>query len=173
MCGRFTLRANATAVADLFNMPEPPPQQPRYNIAPSQMVLALRATGDGKSKEWAMLKWGTAIQCATITWRGLCAALRLVTDAAQFHIKHGQARNSRNDDTPLPKTVGPAQWQGAACVQVFRKSGAPPRWSQFRLPASTVSNYSDLGWNDSNCFRKLSLQPACCRLATRRWITST
>ncbi len=58
MCGRFTLRANAKAVADLFNMPEPPAQTPRYNIAPSQTVLALRATGDGKSKEWATLKWG-------------------------------------------------------------------------------------------------------------------
>jgi putative SOS response-associated peptidase YedK len=58
MCGRFTLRANAKAVADLFDMPEPPALKPRYNIAPSQMVLTLRATAEGKSKEWAKLKWG-------------------------------------------------------------------------------------------------------------------
>ncbi len=58
MCGRFTLRANAKAVADLFGMPEPPPLKPQYNIAPSQMVLALRSASDGKSKEWAILKWG-------------------------------------------------------------------------------------------------------------------
>ena len=58
MCGRFTLRADAKKVADLFDMPEPPPLTPRYNIAPSQLVLALRATGDGKSREWAQLKWG-------------------------------------------------------------------------------------------------------------------
>jgi putative SOS response-associated peptidase YedK len=58
MCGRFTLRANAKAVADMFNMPEPPPRTPRYNIALSQVVLALRAASDGKSKEWAKPKWG-------------------------------------------------------------------------------------------------------------------
>lgn len=58
MCGRFTLRANIKVVADLFNMPEPPAQEPRYNNAPSQMVLALRGAGGGKSKEWALLNWG-------------------------------------------------------------------------------------------------------------------
>lgn len=52
------LRANAKAVADLFDMPEPASLKSRYNIAPSQMVLALRATADGKSKEWAQLEWG-------------------------------------------------------------------------------------------------------------------
>lgn len=39
-------------------MPEAPPLTPRYNIAPSQIVLALRATADGKAKDWAKLKWG-------------------------------------------------------------------------------------------------------------------
>lgn len=58
MCGRFTLRANAKAVADLFDMPGPPPLKPRFNICPSQTILTLRATSDGKSKEWAQMKWG-------------------------------------------------------------------------------------------------------------------
>ena len=58
MCGRFTLRASAKTIAKAFSVSEPPPLTPRYNIAPSQMILALRATADGASKEWAFLKWG-------------------------------------------------------------------------------------------------------------------
>jgi len=51
MCGRFTLTRPAREVADFLDA-DVPELFPRYNIAPTQPVLALRAGGP------AMLRWG-------------------------------------------------------------------------------------------------------------------
>jgi putative SOS response-associated peptidase YedK len=56
MCGRFTLFATPVEVADLFGTPPFPDLPPRYNIAPTQPVLACRA-GDG-SRELVRPRWG-------------------------------------------------------------------------------------------------------------------
>jgi len=56
MCGRYTLRSRAEAVADEFELPVMPPYVPRWNIAPTQMVAAIRMH-DGKP-EMATLRWG-------------------------------------------------------------------------------------------------------------------
>lgn len=57
MCGRFTLRTPSRQVAQLFDLPELPLFEPRYNIAPRQQVLAVRMNDDG-AREAAMLEWG-------------------------------------------------------------------------------------------------------------------
>jgi len=57
MCGRFTLRASLEDVAAFFETNGSVPDvQPRYNIAPSQPVAAVRA--EETSRELAMLRWG-------------------------------------------------------------------------------------------------------------------
>ncbi len=56
MCGRFTLRQSPGEVARHFDLDAVPTFEPRYNIAPTQQVLALRQTGD--SKEAVFLRWG-------------------------------------------------------------------------------------------------------------------
>jgi putative SOS response-associated peptidase YedK len=55
MCGRFTLRTRREELAEHFGIPvaEIPP---RYNIAPTQEVLAVRAAGAGR--EAVNLRWG-------------------------------------------------------------------------------------------------------------------
>jgi putative SOS response-associated peptidase YedK len=54
MCGRFQLKLAEEWLGDLgLEMPELPP---RYNVAPSQDVLAVRA--EGGRREAALLKWG-------------------------------------------------------------------------------------------------------------------
>ncbi|MBW4698561.1 MAG: SOS response-associated peptidase [Aphanocapsa lilacina HA4352-LM1] len=57
MCGRFTLAAAPEAVAAAFELPEAPPLTPRYNIAPSRPVCAVR-TGEGTRREAVFLRWG-------------------------------------------------------------------------------------------------------------------
>ena len=42
MCGRFTLRTSPQAVAKAFRLVGVPDFWPRYNIAPTQHVLAIR-----------------------------------------------------------------------------------------------------------------------------------
>lgn len=57
MCGRFTLRTSPQRLLEGFggSFPE---FQPRYNIAPTQLVLAVRATPEGTGRQAAALRWG-------------------------------------------------------------------------------------------------------------------
>jgi putative SOS response-associated peptidase YedK len=57
MCGRFTLRASPVDLTSLFGFAEVPPTEPRYNIAPTQAVFAVRVDEDGKRAP-VLLKWG-------------------------------------------------------------------------------------------------------------------
>lgn len=58
MCGRFALYADGEQLAWRFGTPVPHPIAPRYNIAPSQPVLALRYNRDAKTREWTHFLWG-------------------------------------------------------------------------------------------------------------------
>jgi putative SOS response-associated peptidase YedK len=57
MCGRFTLSANAQRLKDSFPMFELLETQRRFNIAPTQMVLAVKQEPGDKPKT-AILRWG-------------------------------------------------------------------------------------------------------------------
>lgn len=58
MCGRFTLIAPGEAVAELFRLPETPTLAPRYNIAPTQPVAAVRISRDSGRRELTHFYWG-------------------------------------------------------------------------------------------------------------------
>ncbi len=60
MCGRFTLRAELERLAELYAVLERPNLAPRYNIAPTDPVAAVRSGGDG-SRHLAMLRWGLVL----------------------------------------------------------------------------------------------------------------
>ena len=57
MCGRFTLTSTPEALAERFGLDAPPSLSPRFNIAPAQQVLAVRAQRDG-SRRAEPLRWG-------------------------------------------------------------------------------------------------------------------
>ena len=57
MCGRFAFYSPAEATAALFGVSELPTLKPRYNIAPTQNIAAIR-TGAANSRELALLRWG-------------------------------------------------------------------------------------------------------------------
>ena len=58
MCGRFVLRASPQNLQTLFDLEQPPTTAPRYNIAPTQPVLAVRANPHGGLREATYLNWG-------------------------------------------------------------------------------------------------------------------
>jgi putative SOS response-associated peptidase YedK len=58
MCGRFTLFEPDKILAREFGISDFPPGSPRYNIAPSQPVAAVRAAPAGTGRELALLRWG-------------------------------------------------------------------------------------------------------------------
>lgn len=57
MCGRFAFYSPREAVRDLFGVEFPEAFAPRYNIAPTQDVAAIRGTAAG-APEPAILRWG-------------------------------------------------------------------------------------------------------------------
>jgi putative SOS response-associated peptidase YedK len=58
MCGRFTLFEPDKILAREFGVSGIPLLSPRYNIAPSQPVAAVRAAPAGTGRELALLRWG-------------------------------------------------------------------------------------------------------------------
>ena len=64
MCGRFTLTDPDQDLAVQFNLPQVPDIKPRYNIAPTQPVAAVRVAPDSlvgeraPLREMAFLHWG-------------------------------------------------------------------------------------------------------------------
>jgi putative SOS response-associated peptidase YedK len=57
MCGRFTLATPGQTIAEAFELSAAPELRPRYNIAPTQPVAAIRAAG-AAGRELVMLRWG-------------------------------------------------------------------------------------------------------------------
>lgn len=57
MCGRFAFYSPAEATAALFGVENAAAVEPRYNIAPTQYVAAIRRDGD-QHNELAMFRWG-------------------------------------------------------------------------------------------------------------------
>jgi putative SOS response-associated peptidase YedK len=58
MCGRYTLRANSHDLTEVFAALNEIEWTPRYNIAPTQTVVAVRQDEQGKGRELALMKWG-------------------------------------------------------------------------------------------------------------------
>lgn len=58
MCGRFALIDAAEQLAVQFDLPPITDLAPRYNIAPTQPVLAVRQAQGQGGREWALLRWG-------------------------------------------------------------------------------------------------------------------
>lgn len=57
MCGRFAFYSPAEATAALFGVNDMPEGKPRYNIAPTQDIAAIRI-GSDEAREFALLRWG-------------------------------------------------------------------------------------------------------------------
>jgi putative SOS response-associated peptidase YedK len=58
MCGRFTLTAVRETLKQVFPLFDLADLAPRYNIAPTQLVLAVRLTPGEDAQELAELRWG-------------------------------------------------------------------------------------------------------------------
>jgi putative SOS response-associated peptidase YedK len=57
MCGRASLTAGPEEIEEAFGLAAIPALSPRYNIAPSEPVLAVRPT-EGREREAVFLRWG-------------------------------------------------------------------------------------------------------------------
>jgi putative SOS response-associated peptidase YedK len=105
MCARFTLTANAKEVAGLFDLVEAPELPPRYNIAPSQQIAAVRLSSSGQ-REFTFFKWGLVPSWAAdekIGWKLLNARGETVSKKPSF-------RNSFRERRCLIPADGFYEW---------------------------------------------------------------
>lgn len=58
MCGRFTQTATPATIAQQFDVHNFPLLKPRYNIAPSQPVSAIRLDPETMTRQLVLLRWG-------------------------------------------------------------------------------------------------------------------
>lgn len=58
MCGRFTLRTPTKEIVEAFGLAEAPGLKPRYNIAPTQQVAAIRLNTETGTRQLSLLRWG-------------------------------------------------------------------------------------------------------------------
>jgi putative SOS response-associated peptidase YedK len=85
MCGRFAQKSPAKKISKQFKVEEVPPLVERYNVAPTQSVLAVREASDGR--EATFLKWGLVPRWAKDTAIGnklINARSETVTEKPSF-----------------------------------------------------------------------------------------
>src|SRR5262245_8493090 len=58
MCGRYTSRSSGQIVAETFGLFDIPQLAPHFNIAPSQVVAAVRLKPEVGQKGLALFQWG-------------------------------------------------------------------------------------------------------------------
>lgn len=93
MCGRFAQRTPSKKIAKKFKVEEVPPLAERYNVAPTQAVLAVREGGD--AREAAFFKWGLVPRWAkdpAIGNRLINARSETVTEKPSFREAFGRRR---------------------------------------------------------------------------------
>jgi putative SOS response-associated peptidase YedK len=94
MCGRFLLYTSGAALAEWLGLPEVPALEPRYNIAPTQPVAAVRA-GPGGDRELVRLRWGLVPSWSTdlaIGNRLINARAETAADKPSFRVAFRQRR---------------------------------------------------------------------------------
>jgi putative SOS response-associated peptidase YedK len=77
MCGRFTQYSDAQVYASHFDVAVPFETQPRYNLAPTQLVLAVSKAVEG-TRELVPLRWGLVAywrlaKSSRAAWAGGCS----------------------------------------------------------------------------------------------------
>lgn len=58
MCGRYTLKTDRRRLAECFELDEVPEYRPRYNLAPTQHGLVVRAGARPGTRAAAWIRWG-------------------------------------------------------------------------------------------------------------------
>ncbi len=94
MCGRFAFYSPTEAAAALFGVSGSMPVEPRYNIAPTQFVAAIR-DGEDNERELVMLRWGLVPSWAkdpSIGNRMINARAETVAEKPSFRAAYSRRR---------------------------------------------------------------------------------
>ena len=138
MCGRFAFYSPHEAVARLFGVAAAPEIEPRYNIAPTQFVAAVRQTSG--PREVAMLYWGLVPSWATEKSIGA----RMINARSETLAEKPSFRNAYKRRRCLVLADGYYEWQRSGAIKqpylISFAAGAPfgmaGLWERWRDPGS-------------------------------------
>ncbi|MGE4221246.1 MAG: SOS response-associated peptidase [Alphaproteobacteria bacterium] len=119
MCGRYSITTPIGAMQRLFEFPELPNLIPRWNVAPTQGVPAVRIRPDGRGRELAILTWGLVPSWAEdpkIAYRMINARAETVREKPAFRHAFRRRRCLLPADgfyewTPAPGGRGKQPWR--------------------------------------------------------------
>ena len=139
MCGRFAFYSPHEAVTRLFGVAGAPAVEPRWNIAPTQYVAAVRADGAGR-RSLAMLHWGLVPSWASVKSIGA----RMINARAETLGEKPSFRSAYRRRRCLVPADGWYEWQRSGTVKqpyfiTFANRepfGMAGLWESWRDPAS-------------------------------------
>lgn len=138
MCGRFAFYSPHEAVTRLFGVVDAPEVEPRYNIAPTQFVAAVRETGG--PREVAMLYWGLVPSWA----KEKSIGARMINARSETLAEKPSFRNAYQRRRCLVLADGYYEWQRSGAIKQpyfisFAASepfGMAGLWERWRDPGS-------------------------------------
>jgi len=95
MCGRFSLSQSAEAIKEVFALPEVPSWEPRYNVAPTQLVPTVRQSLEQSDRQFHLLRWGLIPSWAKDSAMGarlINARAETVTEKPSFRVAFRRRR---------------------------------------------------------------------------------
>lgn len=108
MCGRYSLTTPAAALRALFALDAAPPAAPRYNIAPTQAVLAIRR--DGAANRAFFARWGLVPGWA----KDVATGARLINARAETLLDKAAFRDAAKRRRCLIPADGFYEWRAEA-----------------------------------------------------------
>jgi putative SOS response-associated peptidase YedK len=138
MCGRYAFYSPAESVKRIFRLEAVPELEPRYNIAPTHDVPAVRL-GQGGHREFAMLRWGLVPRWA----KSRSIGNRMINARAETVAEKSAYRDAFKRRRCLVLANGWYEWQAAPGGKqpwfIRRKDGRQfafaGLWETFQDPA--------------------------------------
>jgi putative SOS response-associated peptidase YedK len=136
MCGRYRLTAKERYLRDHFNLDEDPAWQPRWNIAPTQQIAAIRQHPMEPKRIFGLMRWGLIPYWAKDQSFGLRTINAMSETAAEKPVFRDALKRRRclipADGFFEWKKIAPKEKQaynfGLATGSVFAFAGLWDRW---------------------------------------------
>jgi putative SOS response-associated peptidase YedK len=143
MCGRYRLSAKERYLRDHFGLEEDPAWMPRWNIAPTQPVAAIRQDAKEPKRTFGLLRWGLIPYWAKDPFIGFKTINAMSETAAEKPAFRDALRRRRclipADSFYEWEKIGPKEKQpynfGMIDDSVFGFAGL---WERWRDPAGNV-----------------------------------